>query len=295
MSVVSTVYGAPNQWVPAKDYPQVSSSSSSSFMRRESTVRTRWKRKVGRHCVRLNGLRVRAGSPAPKTTLLKSEGLQEYILETNAFPRESKFLKRLREASMVHPSSAHGVPSDEGQLLTLLLKLMKAKKTMEIGVFTGYSLLVTALALPEDGKVIAIDTDREAYEIGLPFIKEAGVDHKINFFQAEALPVLDKMLEEDREVGSFDFVFVDADKENYINYHERVIKLVKVGGLIAYDNTLWYGSVAESGKNYKDMPDFFPRVRECIITFNKSLASDDRVEISQLCIGDGLTLCLRLS
>ncbi|XP_031477828.1 flavonoid 3',5'-methyltransferase-like isoform X2 [Nymphaea colorata] len=247
MSVVSTVYGAPNQWVPAKDYPQVSSSSSSSFMRRESTVRTRWKRKVGRHCVRLNGLRVRAGSPAPKTTLLKSEGLQE------------------------------------------------AKKTMEIGVFTGYSLLVTALALPEDGKVIAIDTDREAYEIGLPFIKEAGVDHKINFFQAEALPVLDKMLEEDREVGSFDFVFVDADKENYINYHERVIKLVKVGGLIAYDNTLWYGSVAESGKNYKDMPDFFPRVRECIITFNKSLASDDRVEISQLCIGDGLTLCLRLS
>ncbi|KAF5206031.1 Caffeoyl-coa o-methyltransferase [Thalictrum thalictroides] len=125
----------------------------------------------------------------------------------------------------------------------MLLKLINAKNTMEIGVFTGYSLLATALALPEDGKILAMDINRENYEIGLPVIEKAGVAHKIEFKEGPALPVLDQMLEDGKYHGTYDFVFVDADKDNYINYHKRLLELVKIGGLIGYDNTLWNGSV----------------------------------------------------
>ncbi|XP_058093228.1 norbelladine 4'-O-methyltransferase 2-like [Magnolia sinica] len=183
-------------------------------------------------------------------------------------------------------------PPEEGQLLHLLLKLMNAKRTMEIGVFTGYSLLCTALALPEDGKITAIDVDRKSFEIGLPFIQKAGVEKKIDFIESEALPVLDKMLQEGREEGSFDFAFVDSDKENYGEYHERLMKLVKIGGLIGYDNTLWFGTVVVP--DCSSLPDDGRRLRDCLVNFNKFLASDPRVEISQICIGDGITLCRRL-
>ncbi|KAK1318627.1 hypothetical protein QJS10_CPB04g00273 [Acorus calamus] len=181
---------------------------------------------------------------------------------------------------------------EEGQLLSLLLKLMKAKKAMEIGVFMGYSLLSTALALPKDGKVIAIDPDREAFEKGLPYIKKANVESKIDFIHSKALLVLDEMLGEEKgEEGTFDFAFVDADKMSYGEYHERLIRLIKVGGLIAYDNTLWYGTVAEPDN--AGLPEFVSKVREFLVKFNELLASDSRVEVSQLCIGDGLTLCRR--
>ncbi|TKY60799.1 caffeoyl-CoA O-methyltransferase [Spatholobus suberectus] len=133
-----------------------------------------------------------------------------------------------------------------------LLKLSNANKTIEVGVFTGYSLLLTALAIPDDGKIMALDPDRKAYEIGLPFIKKAGAEHKIDFIESPALPVLDKLLEDESMIlllsrychnnpsnkETFDFAFVDADKDNYWNYHERLLKLVKIGGLIIYDNTL---------------------------------------------------------
>ncbi|XVF85578.1 hypothetical protein PTKIN_Ptkin17bG0128500 [Pterospermum kingtungense] len=112
----------------------------------------------------------------------------------------------------------------------MILKLTKAKKTMEIGVFTGHSLLATALALSEDGQITAIDKNQEYYDVGLPFIKKAGMEHKINFIESDATK------EEHKE--EFDFVFVDADKTNYVNYHEHLKKLVKIGGVIAYDNTL---------------------------------------------------------
>ncbi|KZV17966.1 flavonoid 3',5'-methyltransferase-like [Dorcoceras hygrometricum] len=118
-------------------------------------------------------------------------------------------------------------------------------KTIELGVFTGYSLLSTALALPDDGKIIAIDIDREAYETGLPFIQKAKVEHKIQFIQSDGNKVLKEFIVNGEE-GTFDFAFVDADKDNYINYHEELLKLIKIGGVIAYDNTLWGGSVAVS-------------------------------------------------
>ncbi|XP_027775402.1 flavonoid 3',5'-methyltransferase-like isoform X2 [Solanum pennellii] len=193
----------------------------------------------------------------------------------------------------VKPSrrSLMGVPRDEGQFLSMLLKIMNAKKTMEIGVFTGYSLLTTALALPEDGKVIAIDPDKDAYEVGLPFIKKAGVEHKIQFIQSQALPVLEKLLNE-KEEGTFDFIFIDADKENYLKYHEIVLKLVKVGGVVGYDNTLWFGTVALSEDD--PMPPGLKALRGVVREINTFLANDPRIEMSQLSIGDGLTLCRRL-
>ncbi|CAN6464803.1 unnamed protein product [Victoria cruziana] len=132
----------------------------------------------------------------PKKLLLKSKALQEYILKTNVFPRENEALKKLREATKSHACGPMSVPPEQGQFMSLLLKLMNASKTMEIGVFTGYSLLTAALALPENGKITAIDLNRETFELGLPFIKEAGVAHKINFLEGDALLLLDKLLEE---------------------------------------------------------------------------------------------------
>ncbi|GMJ03694.1 caffeoyl-CoA 3-O-methyltransferase [Hibiscus trionum] len=221
----------------------------------------------------------------------------EYILEKNAYPKEHEQLKELREitAEKYGKMSIMNVPVDEAQFLSMLLKIMNVKKTIEIGVFTGYSVLATALALPDDGQITAIDLDKEAYETGLPFIKKARVEHKINFIQSNALSVLDDLINAGEE-ASFDFVFVDAEKEENMKYHEKVMKLVKVGGIIAYDNTLWYGSVAykQGDERYKDVPKFAWPSKDYMIQFNDFIVSDHRVEPSLLSIGDGLTLCRRL-
>ncbi|KAM0935887.1 putative caffeoyl-CoA O-methyltransferase [Dioscorea sansibarensis] len=226
--------------------------------------------------------------------LLKSDELHEYILKTNVFPREHEQLKELREVTEKHPMGLMGVPPEEGQLLSIILKTMNAKKTLEVGVFTGYSLLTTALALPDDAKITAIDMDRSYYNIGLPFIKKAGVEHKINFIESEAHPALDKLIQEVKEDELFDFAFVDADKNNYIHYHEKLLKLVKIGGIIAYDNTLWFGTVATQGPVDPKYPDFVGILRDDLVKLNKSLATDPRIEISQLAVGDGLTICRRV-
>ncbi|GMJ03695.1 caffeoyl-CoA 3-O-methyltransferase [Hibiscus trionum] len=222
----------------------------------------------------------------------------EYILEKNAYPNEHEQLKELREitAEKYGEMSRMNVPVDEAQFLSMLLKIMNAKKTMEIGVFTGYSLLATALALPDDGQIIAIDVNKEAYETGLPFIQKAGVDHKINFIQSDALSILDDLINAEEEEVSFDFIFVDAKKEDYMKFHEKVMKLVKVGGIIAYDNTLLLGSVAygQGDQKYKDLPEFIRKIKDYMIQFNNFLVSDHRVESSLLSISDGLTLCRRL-
>ncbi|XP_052206042.1 caffeoyl-CoA O-methyltransferase-like isoform X2 [Diospyros lotus] len=228
-------------------------------------------------------------------TLLKSEALQKYIVNTTAYPREHEQLKGIREATFKKygPRTVIMVPPDEGLLLSMLLKIMNAKRTMEIGVFTGYSLLTTALALPDDGQVVAIDPSREAYEIGLPFIQKAGVEHKINFIQSEANSVLNEMLlSNDKCKTEFDFVFVDADKDNYIHYHEKLIELVKIGGVIAYDNTLWYSTV---GSEEEEVPEHLRANRKAIMDLNHRLAHDHRIEIAQISIADGLTLCRRVA
>ncbi|KAL3535655.1 hypothetical protein ACH5RR_004116, partial [Cinchona calisaya] len=128
--------------------------------------------------------------------LLRSPKLRQYLLETSVYPREPEILKELRAVTASHPMAIMETDADAGQMLSLLLRMINAKKTIEIGVFTGYSLILTALDIPKDGKIIAIDPDQEAYNIGLPFIKKAGVEHKINFINSKAHPVLDKLLQD---------------------------------------------------------------------------------------------------
>ncbi|KAJ0235398.1 S-adenosyl-L-methionine-dependent methyltransferases superfamily protein [Hirschfeldia incana] len=228
----------------------------------------------------------------PTKGILKTEALKKYIFETTVYPREHGELKKLREATAhkYGKLSEMEVPVDEGQFLSMLIKMMNAKNTLELGVFTGYSLLTTALALPEDGRITAIDIDKEAYELGLEFIKNAGVDHKINFIQSDGLQALDKMLSENPK-PEFDFAFVDANKTKYADAYERLMKLVKVGGIIAFDNTLWIGYVAEEEEN---VPEHLRACRKTLMELNTQLASDPRIELSQVSIGDGVTLCRRL-
>lgn len=230
-------------------------------------------------------------SPNVTKGLLQSEELYQYILETSVYPRELEPLKELRLATANHPKAGMATAPDAGQLMAMLINLVNARKTIEIGVFTGYSLLLTALAIPDDGKIIAIDINREDYEIGLPFIKKAGVEHKIDFIESEALPVLDKFLQDHENEGSFDFAFVDADKVNYKNYHERLLKLLKIGGVVIYDNTLWGGSVILPEELVSERKKVG---RRATIELNKLLAADPRVQISHAPLGDGITICRRI-
>ncbi|KAI8024053.1 Flavonoid 3',5'-methyltransferase [Camellia lanceoleosa] len=205
--------------------------------------------------------------------ILQSEALRKYILETSAYPREHQLLKELREVSVnkYKERSLRCVPVDEGQLISMLLKIINAKKTVEIGV-------------------IAIDPSREAYEVGLPFIKKVGVEHKINYIQYDGMTVLNNLLTNEKQEGSFDLAFVDADKENYMNYHELLLKLAKIGGIIAYDNTLWNGRVVPS--TYEEAED---SARDALRKLNSFLALVSCVDLSHISIADGLTLCRRLS
>ncbi|WOG94284.1 hypothetical protein DCAR_0313577 [Daucus carota subsp. sativus] len=228
---------------------------------------------------------------SPNKGLLQSPELYQYILESSVYPNEPEPLKELRAVTASHPRALMGTAPDAGQMMSMLLQLVNAKKTIEIGVFTGYSLLRTALTIPDDGKIIAGDLNLDTYEIGLPIIKKAGVEHKINFIQSEAFPVLNKLLETSNNEGSFDFAYVDADKINYHNYHERLLKLLKVGGLVVYDNTLWGGSVAMPEDHVAEK---WRTNRHWIIEFNKLLASDSRIQICLAPLGDGMTICKRL-
>nr|Q43161.1 RecName: Full=Caffeoyl-CoA O-methyltransferase; AltName: Full=Trans-caffeoyl-CoA 3-O-methyltransferase; Short=CCoAMT; Short=CCoAOMT [Stellaria longipes]AAB61680.1 S-adenosyl-L-methionine:trans-caffeoyl-CoA 3-O-methyltransferase [Stellaria longipes] len=225
------------------------------------------------------------------TGLLQSEQLHQYILDTSVFPRESEHLKELRKATESHPMSFMGTSPLAGQLLSFMLKTVKPKKTIEVGVFTGYSLLATALSIPDDGKITAVDIDREAYNVGLALIKKAGVESKISFIVSDAMTLLDDLLADGRYQGSYDFAFVDADKTNYVNYHERLIELVKVGGIIAYDNTLWGGTVALPES---EVPDFMKNNWVCVTKLNEILGSDARIDIAHLPVGDGITFCRRV-
>lgn len=225
-------------------------------------------------------------------TLLKSDDLYDYMLKTMVYPRENEFLRELRQVTKEHIYGFMSSPPDEGLLLSLLLKVMGAKKTIEVGVFTGCSVLATALAIPDDGKIVAIDVSREYFDLGLPVINKAGVAHKVDFREGPAGPILDKLIADEDE-GSFDFAFVDADKPNYGKYHEQLLRLVRVGGVLAYDNTLWGGTVA--------MPDDTPlteedlQIRDAMRGFNAKIAADTRVEPVQLPIADGITLCRRVA
>ena len=208
--------------------------------------------------------------------------LHEYLLSTAL--RESEVLAALRKETAEHPQARMQISPEQGQFMSLLVQLMGAKKTLEIGVFTGYSALVVAAALPEDGKVVACDVDEAFCAIARKYWERAKLAHKIDLRIAPALDTLDSLIAAG-ETDSFDFVFIDADKSNYDNYYERSLQLVRPGGLIAIDNTLWYGRVADL-----DVQD--NRTKK-IRALNEKVRADDRVTMSLLPIGDGLLLAVR--
>jgi caffeoyl-CoA O-methyltransferase len=170
--------------------------------------------------------------------------------------------------------------------MALLLHLIGARRTIEIGVYTGYSALVVAQALPDDGRVIACDINEEWTAVARRYWREAGVERKIDLRIGQALTTLDDLIASGQG-NRFDFVFIDADKTNYANYYERALVLLRPGGLIAVDNVLWYGRVIDASF---DDPD-----TRAIRAFNAQLRQDDRVWLSMLPVRDGLTLaCKRL-
>ncbi|XP_052168180.1 probable caffeoyl-CoA O-methyltransferase At4g26220 isoform X1 [Oryza glaberrima] len=238
------------------------------------------------------------GGSLHSKTLLKSEPLYQYVLESTVFPREPDCLHELRLATANHPMAVMAASPDQVQLFGLLIELIGAKNAIEVGVFTGYSLLATALALPDDGKIVAIDVSRESYdEVGAPVIDKAGVAHKVDFRVGLAMPVLDELVATEGNKGRFDFAFVDADKVNFLGYHERLLQLVRVGGLIAYDNTLWGGSVAAPPAAADEaVPSGRDRSLAALAReFNAAIAADRRVKPCQLAIADGVMLCRRVA
>lgn len=217
-------------------------------------------------------------------SLALSETLYNYILSSSL--REPAILKSLREATAKLPMSRMQIAPEQGQFMALLIKLISAKKTLEVGVFTGYSALVTALALPNDGKIIACDKDERYTNMAKPYWERANVSHKIDLRIASAQLTLQQLITDGQE-NTFDFAFIDADKRSYPIYYEQVLKLVRPGGLIAIDNVLWSGRVADPNNTDKRTI----AIRE----FNQKLHQDKRVDISLVPISDGLTLAMKLN
>jgi predicted O-methyltransferase YrrM len=216
-------------------------------------------------------------------TLCITEQLYEYMVRVSL--REPELLQRLRAETAFDEMARMQIAPEQGQFMTLLIHLLGAEKTIEIGVFTGYSALCTALALPDHGRLIACDISKEWTRIARRYWEEAGVSHKIDLRLAPAAETLAGLLAAD-EAGSFDFAFIDADKTGYDHYYEACLKLLRPGGLIAVDNVLWHGDVADRTFDDADT--------EAIRAFNRKIHGDPRVEISLVPIADGLTLARKL-
>jgi len=195
--------------------------------------------------------------------------------------REHPVLAGLREETAKLPQAVMQIGADQGQFMALLAKLTGARRCLEVGVFTGYSSLSVALALPEDGSIVALDVSEEWTAIARRYWKKAGVEKKIDLRLGPALDTLDTLIAL-RQAGRFDFAFIDADKGNYLGYYERCLELVRAGGLIAVDNTLWSGDVADPANQKPDTVS--------LRAFNDALHRDERIDLALLPVGDGLTL-----
>lgn len=217
-------------------------------------------------------------------TIAVNPSLYEYILGVSL--REPAVLRRLREETAAMPEHNMQISPEQGQFMALLLRLMGAHRCLEIGTFTGYSALAVALAIDDEGTVLALDTSEEYTDVARRYWKEAEVDEKIELRLAPALETLEEMLDADDQRGTYDFAFIDADKTNYNRYYEACLQLVRDGGLIALDNTLWDGKVADKSEQDADTA----AIRE----LNEKLYADERIELSLLPIADGLTLCRKL-
>jgi predicted O-methyltransferase YrrM len=219
---------------------------------------------------------------------LRSFGLDErtyqYLLDH--VPAESDLLARLRAETASDPKANMQIAPEQGQFMALLARLMGARRYLEIGVFTGYSSLAVARALPDDGEVVALDNSPEWTGVARRYWEEAGVADKIHLYLDEADRSLDTLVTTEGRSGDFDFAFIDADKENYPVYWEYCLELVRPGGLILVDNVLRYGRVADPEWDGDPMT-------EAIRAFNDKAAADDRVDLTMLPVADGLTFAIR--
>ena len=211
-----------------------------------------------------------------------TDDLHRYLVAHSV--REPEVLARLRDATASLPLAQMQIGPEQGQLLALLAKLIDARRCIEIGVFTGYSSLAVALALPQDGRIVACDVSEKWTAIARRFWREAGVEHKIELRLQPAVLTLEQLLAAG-EAGRYDFAFIDADKPAYDAYYELLLKLLRPGGLMALDNTLWSGAVAN--------PDEREPNAVALRALNDKLHRDERIDLSLLPVGDGLTLARR--
>lgn len=218
--------------------------------------------------------------------MIKHINVTEKVLEyvRNVSLRESKILAQLREKTALLEERNMQILPEQGQLLNLLVKLIGAKKIIEVGVFTGYSTLCMAAAMPPSGHLIGCDISREWTAIAKSFWEQAGVADRIDLQIHEALATLDTLIEQGN-AENFDLVFIDADKENYQNYYERALILLRQGGLIVFDNMLWSGYVADESVNDPETT--------ALRQLNEQLHSDERIDLSLLPFADGLTLAYK--
>lgn len=225
------------------------------------------------------GQLLRYHSAMSNTTFQLPPTVYDYLLTHSL--REAPILKQLREETAQLPQSNMQIAPEQGQFMAMLARLIKARKALEVGVFTGYSSLAVALALPNGGQLVACDNNELWTATAQRYWALAGVADRVELRLGPALESLDRLIAEG-QAGSFDFAFIDADKEAYLNYYERCMALVRPGGLIAIDNVLWDGQVADPNNNEPDTL--------AIQAFNQFLAADDRIDLSMVPIGDGLTL-----
>lgn len=212
------------------------------------------------------------------TTL--DDALHAYLLGVSL--REPPLLAELRNETAEMPEHNMQIAPEQGQFMALLVQLMNARRCLEIGVFTGYSSLAVALAMPEDGWLVGLDSNEHYTRVARNYWDRAGVSDRIELRLAAALDSLEALMNEGHG-QTFDFAFIDADKHNYGAYYERTLQLLRPGGLLAIDNTLWHGNVIDPAQDDADT--------EAIRALNMQLHIDERIDLSLVPIGDGLTLC----
>jgi predicted O-methyltransferase YrrM len=210
-------------------------------------------------------------------TMPMTDALYEYTLEN--WLREPELLRQLREETSHMPNHGMQISPDQGQLMGVLARLIGARSYLEVGVFTGYSSLSVALALPDNGRVVACDVSEEFTSVARRYWQKAGVAGKIDLILGPGTETLDRLIVEGR---TFDMAFIDADKPNYLNYYERCLRLVRSGGLILVDNVLWSGKVAEAAE--------MDEQTEMMRGFNRMLHGDERIDLALIPIADGLTV-----
>jgi caffeoyl-CoA O-methyltransferase len=215
-------------------------------------------------------------------TIGLSDELSAYVVKVGT--REPDLLARLREETAALPQHRMQVAPEQGAFLALLVELTGARRCIEIGTFTGYSSTAVALALPEDGRLVCCDVSEEWTAIARKYWDEAGVTDKIDLRIAPASETLDRLLE-DGEADAYDFAFVDADKSGYDGYYERLLRLVRPGGLIVFDNTLWSGRVLDEDAEDEDT--------RALRELNTKLSGDERITLCLLPVADGVTLARR--